>query len=941
MREKVNKIVRNTYMIYTVLFVVCSMICFSYFMRYGKSMIWKNDGLYQHYNAFLYLGSWCRSVIKNLIFNHKLVIPMWEWGLGYGADVVTTLSYYVFGDPFALVSVVTPFEYGEIGYTISILLRFYAAGVTFCLFSRKMGCKKWGTVCGALTYVFCSYSLYAGVRHPYFIGPMIYLPLILFGCEKIIRKESPIPYVLAVAVSALSNFYFFYMIVILTVLYVVIRIFSEKEYRKGAVIGRYLVRFLLFAVLGVALAAVLFLPNVMAFLGTTRVNDIYKYHFLYSRQEYESLVGAAVGITNGALWTQIGLAPIVYIGAIGLIMHRKKENRWAAVYLICEIIFLIFPFFGHLFNGFGYVCNRWIFAWAFLLSYMFAKSVPMLFELSLRKKGWLTVGSVLYIILIGCLEGAQSIDVYAGCVLVMLSVVYIWTAPYLKSINYKRFRMSGLRIRQCLLLLLVLCTVYNFTFQRYSFTKNNYIETFHDQASANGDLDNSYRLIKKIINDKSFYRIENRTNMPTSHNVLATTGQSTTACYWSLINPNINEFMKYNSAYNAKSYTLRNADARAMLLPLFDAKYYLRDGNKSDKAYKPYGFKKLVKIERMQSNLTLYKTKNSLPFGYTYDSVISLDEYKTMSFAERQQAMLQGAVVDEINGDTEKLANCSPTYDDYSVPYQLVYGKNVEEKDGKLIIKEPNTAITLIFDAVESCELYLQMRDYEFESQPQYLLMDQEEKKELTEYDTVRIKNELKYWIPADRVKMSLSCGEASYNLEYYTEYNMYAEGRKDFLVNLGYSKQSRNSIMVTFDQPGIYSMSDLSVVCQPMDNLKEYTKALKVNSLKNVSIKTNYISGTIELDQSKLLCLSLPYTDGWTLKVDGQEKNIIRTNIMFSGVVLDAGKHRIELSYRTPYLKIGCIISFAAFIVLILYIIITGYKASNIKKQHLRIGDM
>lgn len=76
----------NTYCIYTIFFLMTAALCFSFFYRYGKSMVWGNDGLYQHYNAFLYLGSWVREIFHTLFSEHRLVIPMWEWGLGFGGD---------------------------------------------------------------------------------------------------------------------------------------------------------------------------------------------------------------------------------------------------------------------------------------------------------------------------------------------------------------------------------------------------------------------------------------------------------------------------------------------------------------------------------------------------------------------------------------------------------------------------------------------------------------------------------------------------------------------------------------------------------------------------------------------------------------------------------------------------------------------------------------
>ena len=113
--------IHNPYLIYTVLFPLAAAMVFSFFLYSGKSMMWKRDGVYQHYNAFLYLGSWMRTILQTLITEHRFIIPMFEWGLGYGSDVITTLSYYTFGDPFALISVITPTKYGEIGFVFSFL----------------------------------------------------------------------------------------------------------------------------------------------------------------------------------------------------------------------------------------------------------------------------------------------------------------------------------------------------------------------------------------------------------------------------------------------------------------------------------------------------------------------------------------------------------------------------------------------------------------------------------------------------------------------------------------------------------------------------------------------------------------------------------------------------------------------------------------------------
>ena len=42
---------------------------------------------------------------------------------------------------------------------------------------------------GSMIYVFAGWTIYAAMKHPYFSNPMIYLPFILMGIDKIYKKE--------------------------------------------------------------------------------------------------------------------------------------------------------------------------------------------------------------------------------------------------------------------------------------------------------------------------------------------------------------------------------------------------------------------------------------------------------------------------------------------------------------------------------------------------------------------------------------------------------------------------------------------------------------------------------------------------------------------------------------------------------------------------------
>ena len=79
--------------------------------------------------------------------------------------------------------------------------------------------------------------------------------------------------------------------------------------------------------------------------------------------------------------------------------------------------------------------------------------------------------------------------------------------------------------------------------------------------------------------------------------------------------------------------------------------------------------------------------------------------------------------------------------------------------------------------------------------------------------------------------------------------------------------------------------------------------KARTADVLENVEITNceNTVKGTISLAEPKLLATQIPYSEGWTVTVDGREAELLNVNTMFCGVMLDEGEHTIEFNYVTP----------------------------------------
>lgn len=76
------------------------------------------------------------------------------------------------------------------------------------------------------------------------------------------------------------------------------------------------------------------------------------------------------------------------------------------------------------------------------------------------------------------------------------------------------------------------------------------------------------------------------------------------------------------------------------------------------------------------------------------------------------------------------------------------------------------------------------------------------------------------------------------------------------------------------------------------------------------VNYEANRLTIETSNDEQAILVLSEINYPGWTAWLDGIKTPIHQTNFLLRGVVVPAGKHKIEMSYRAPQARTGAIIS-------------------------------
>ena len=84
-------------------------------------------------------------------------------------------------------------------------------------------------------------------------------------------------------------------------------------------------------------------------------------------------------------------------------------------------------------------------------------------------------------------------------------------------------------------------------------------------------------------------------------------------------------------------------DGRTALLELAGVKYYTKAANDTSSA--PYGY--VYAEDLSDDSFSAYKNEYALPVCYTFRSYISRDQFAGLNAVQRQEAVLQGAVLDE------------------------------------------------------------------------------------------------------------------------------------------------------------------------------------------------------------------------------------------------------------------------------------------------------
>ena len=615
--------------------------------------------VYQNGGIFTYYGDYNCQQICFYMHAHEMVKSGalgWDWVTDLGANFIGSYSFYLLFSPFFWLTL--PFPTQAVPYLMAPLfvLKFCTAAFTsYFYFARFVKDKRFALI-GGLLYAFSGYCIY-NVFFNHFLDVVAFFPLILIGLEQLLTEDKHGPFLLAVALNAIVNYWFFIGEVVFVVLYFFLRITDPKLENR-------MKKFLFVAlesVLGLMLSAFAVLPSVLAILSNPRTGadnllNGWSLWLYYSEQRIPAIIASFffppdlpskqnMFTGQGAQWASMaGWLPLFGMtGAIAYVRSRKKS--WLAKVIIACIVFAFVPVLNSLFvllNNSYY--DRWFYMFELVLVLATVKALESCSESN---------------------PGEDAIDYGKGLIPSFVIVILLTVILMLTPVNYSDtgwqiglvydnswFLMSASFAVICLILSAVLwylrkkpyfrsvlvilttviCALYGFSYIRFGYDSScDHREIIDDAVGLYGKMELPDEEGDNFVRADFYECFDNMGlywNIPSLH------------CFHSIVPSSIMEF--YPMVDVTRDVSSKPDFDYYGLRALLSVRYLYADSRETlpdDVLCRGFSYYDTV------NNYNIYVNDNFIPMGFTFDHYISQDEWEEVPVDQRDKVLVSALVL--------------------------------------------------------------------------------------------------------------------------------------------------------------------------------------------------------------------------------------------------------------------------------------------------------
>lgn len=938
--------------IYTLLFVAAALGAYSFYIM-GKSVFvtansdGNKDGLTQIIPSYIAVKHIVEGVIAGKGFG------AWNWSIGLGGDNWNMFASKL-ANPFTYMIIAFPEEKIDIGYSIVSIFRQYCVGLAFLCFGKKVKLTANQNVLGALCYAFSMWMFMTLPDQAGFNTAALLFPLLMLGAEKIIDNESPIIFIVSVFYFLTAGVVWGYASGIMIVFYFILRMIMNGSLKHPKEFFGTTGRFILCGVAGILIASFFVAEILMSMSAATTDTGSGKQTW-FSVASYLAVPKSLyIPVKTGAnSYSAIGL-PIVGVALMPMIIRKIFRGKTEAVMALLLLIGSQIPAVCRMFNGFSYPSGRWFYMVAFFVTWAAIENFSVdtlksrvnciIMELWLI----LTAGWVVYRYMYMGLDNRKTaLAAIAGFIFGTAIIIlgHVRASLMSREDGEKSYALACRMAIIFIMLITVMDIMEIGVFDSFTHAGNGVPGYAHAGDGIHAVVGTSESVMKTVQEkDDSFYRYDKkggyfgiRTVGAVINSSIALGTRPVYTCFSSAPS-SWHDFNKAvgNSAGNYRRTLVDGNNGRAMLDYLMGVKYFIGsptdtsiEKNKKASLYVPYGYGKKEDVEGYE----LFTNKYCMGLGTSYSQYITRSEFDGIPVHLREQALMQTAVVpDSYDGKLEGVKHASASdiklnIEEPEIEIEPTRGIEIDNHNRIMKIRSTVDCIYIKTDGIENRQLIFALENFKREK------ISDKELAELTEgYEEGTVKNKTGFKIKTAHREVFRDGTETVWNGTKSEAGGVRSFNDIDsFYINLGYFENAPEYFEIYINNPGIYSFDAIKLYAVPMDSYDENASLLDSRKFEISEWGDDYAKGTMSCDQNSIMYFSILRNKGWHIYIDGEEVQKIKdVNISFTGAMIPAGEHQVELKYIYPYFYLLYASTVAGLLMTVAILIVYHRKKGN-----------
>ena len=292
---------------------------------------------------------------------------IWDWSLDLGSNFIGGMTFYILGNLSFWLSLLFPAD--AFMYVVGwiYILKYAVAGTTSFIWIRRYVRDDRHALIASVMYAFSGF-MSENLLFYHFHDVVALFPLLLITFDDLMEKKRRGPFIFAVCLNAVVNYFFFFGDVFFLIAYFILRYVMED----GRQVWKRLPGILLEGTLGVLLGMVLLLPSVFFTMQNPRVKFDYMGNnaLVFTAERYlyilKALVfpgevmsdqSAVIEHNFSSCAAYIPMAGMVLV--IAFLIHHKKH--WIRRMLIWCLVMAVVPILNAAFSLFAGLYHRWFY----------------------------------------------------------------------------------------------------------------------------------------------------------------------------------------------------------------------------------------------------------------------------------------------------------------------------------------------------------------------------------------------------------------------------------------------------------------------------------------------------------------------------------------------------------------------------------------------------